>query len=166
MMIGDMKDFSLRLGLFTALAGAGCSHYNPDSGRWRQEGQHIAMLPLGLETGENLDNVIAHIEGRKRTNRFVGIDFFPECYQTLSPHSRQWYAIFYCAGHKLEGEYISTVRMAIREDRAQILLKMTGLTPADWRAIGTVLVTDPALARKRAYGVIGYRRTKTNQVKS
>lgn len=116
------------------------------------------MLPIGLERAEVATNVIRSIERHGTLgNRFMGIDFFEESFNSLSKRNRIWYSIFYCAGHQLDGEYLHTFRMITLKDNAIINRRVSQLTADDWESIGRVMGIDGVRAKNRVYGVFYLR---------
>jgi hypothetical protein len=100
--------------------------------------------------------VRARIDGAKSgSNRFQGIDFFLECFNSMNAQDRAWYALLYCAHHQLDGEYLLTFRIATKPEGDAIRAIAHRLTVADWRSLAICLGVDASLARKRVHGVFG-----------
>lgn len=120
------------------------------STNYRREGQSLGLLPIGLEFAENAGNVTRQIDGKvKGSNRFQGLDFFEECFNSMSGNDRVWYALLYCAHHQLDGESLLTFRLATQPEKHSIAALSHRLSNADWHLIGQCLGIDGLVARNR-----------------
>jgi hypothetical protein len=145
-----------RIVLIATLIYSGCSLMPVGSGGWKRDAHSLALLPVGLEFAENVTNVTQQIEGKcAGSNRFQGVDFFEECFNSMSGRDRQWYALLYCAEHQLDGESLLTFRLTIKPELRSIRTLARRLSANDWTDIGVCLGVDAHLARKRVIGVFG-----------
>ena len=114
----------------------------------------MGLLPVGLEFAENVSNVVQQIDGRKDgSNRFQGTDFFSECYKSMSPKDKVWYALIYCVWHELQGEYRFAYKVTINNERGEILALAKRLSSSDWEAIGVSVGVKGTLARERVMSI-------------
>jgi hypothetical protein len=114
------------------------------------------MLPIGLEYAETASNLVEEMDkGGGGSNRFTGVDFFRESFNTMPEKQRVWYAILYCAWHQLDGERLGAFRSVTSNDLRAIELRARRLTRNDWASIGRLLGVDGSKARERVYGVFG-----------
>jgi hypothetical protein len=135
------------------VAQVACTTTPRSSTAWKREVGSLPLLPIGLEHAEITSNAVRRIEGSgKQTYRFMGLNFFEECYNSMPKRDRIWYAIFYSAGHILDGEYQCTFRLITVKDRYAIQSRVRTLTSADWKVIGTVVQVNPSEVRERVYG--------------
>ena len=131
-----------------------CTSASRSTADWMQEAQALPMLPMGLDHAEAASNAIKIIEGKDNLgNRFMGVDFFEECYHSMSQRNKVWYAIFYSAQFRLDGEYQFTFRTVARKELKAIRSRASNLSLEDWRLIGRIVGVDGAEAKKRVYGV-------------
>jgi len=126
------------------------------STNYRREAQSLGLLPIGLEFAENASNVTRRIDGKvKGRNRFQGMDFFLECFNSMSGNDRVWYALLYCAHHQLDGESLLTYRIVTRPEKHNISALANRLNIADWHSIGQCLGVEGSVASQRVKGVFG-----------
>ena len=132
----------------------GCFPMTTESSNWKQDAHSLALLPIGLEFTENVTNVTKQIDGKGAvSNRFQGIDFFVESFNSMSKQERPWYAILYCAQHQLDGEYLLTFRITTKSEIPAIRALARRLKGTDWAEVGVCLGVDGQLARRRVNGV-------------
>jgi len=150
--------FFRQIVLVIALLVTGCSSVSTGAGNWRQEAHSLALLPIGLEFAENVTNVTKRIEGKSAgSNRFQGVDFFEECFNSMLGRDRQWYALLYCAQHQLDGESLLTFRLTTKPELTAIRTLARRLKTDDWKDVGVCLGVDGQLARQRVNGVFGLK---------
>jgi hypothetical protein len=126
----------------------------PNPNDWRNDLHKLSLLPVGLEYAENVENTTRLIDhDGKGSNRFSGVDFFKECYSTLSGREKIWYAILYSAEHQLDGEILLTFRIATQAEHSVIRKFANRFTMDDWNSIGMALGVNGSLARQRVLGV-------------
>ncbi len=135
------------------LITTGCSSITTESSNWKQDAQSLALVPIGLEFAENVSNVTKQIDGKGAgSNRFQGIDFFVESFNSMSKQERPWYAVLYCAQHQLDGECLLTFRITTKSEITAIRVLARRLKVTDWAEIGVCLGVDGQLARRRVNG--------------
>lgn len=136
----------------TLTAVSSCRTNGPNT--WRNDLHKLSLLPVGLEYAENVENTTRLIDhDGKGSNRFSGVDFFIECYNTLSGREKIWYALLYSVEHQLEGESLLTFRMATQAEHPVIRTLANRLTMDDWNSIGIALGIKGPIARERVLGV-------------
>jgi hypothetical protein len=133
----------------TCMLTGGCSSTANSTAKWRVEAQSSYLLPVGLEYSNTVSNNCARIDGRSISHRFVGIEFFEECFSTMSGRERIWYALIYRAQHRLDGEYGMRFRLATIKQAPAILKLAKTLSASDWSLIGQALGVHGAVARER-----------------
>jgi hypothetical protein len=136
----------------------GCSSAPVASRNWMREAHTLALLPIGLEFAENVTNVTRRIDGKGgASNRFQRVDFFSECYNSMSGQERIWYALLYCAQHQLDGESLLTYRIVTMSDSGSVVALAHRLRESDWQSIGVCLGVEGSIASRRVKGVFSIR---------